>query len=675
MTVLNTNNVDYTEQPMFFGEELGLQRYDKFKYPAFDKINKRMMGYFWLPEEVDLSKDKTDMDKLSDIQRDMFIKNLSYQILLDSVQGRAPVSTLLPIVSLPELEGCIITWDFFECLVEGTEVLTNNGWKDLQDVVIEDKVCQYNIEDGSLSFVNPSKVIKRKHKGKIINYDDGKRFTQSVTPNHRMPVVRRTSNKKYFELAENLDYNSDIKVPVSGNLFGIDSKLTALEALKIATQADGTLSDRYNGEKVRTVPIWFSFSKKRKIDRIIDIFNATNFEWIELSKDGEKRRFKINVPIEFVDSDWKTFEWVDYSKISHRWALEFINEISKWDGCIKPTSIVYSSINKSNVKTVQTIAHLCNKTAKFYKVKDDRKDSYKDIFAVNIMNKPFKDGQSIKRSEIDYDGMVGCLTVETGAFLIRYNGNISVTGNCIHSRSYTHIIQNLYPNPNDVFNNILQVQEIVDRAASVTMYYDKLLEAVRLYSNGGDTNNLSEMLMDALVAVNILEGVRFYVSFACAFALGESQLMEGNAKIIKFIARDEAMHLSLTTHMINLLVEREGYDKLFERNRDKYRHMYHDAANEEKRWAEFLFRDGSILGLSSELLGQYVEYIVNRRANTIGLGKIFDRPLTNNPLPWVDSWLGSKSNQPAPQETEITSYVVSSVKQDVNDEGIGELSL
>jgi ribonucleotide reductase beta subunit family protein with ferritin-like domain len=351
-TVLNTETSNYKDEPLFFGKQLGLQRYDKFKYPALDTLNKKMMEYFWKPEEISLIKDRNDWDNLSEVQKKIFVHNLSYQILLDSVQGRGPVSALLPIISNPELEGCIITWDFFET---------------------------------------------------------------------------------------------------------------------------------------------------------------------------------------------------------------------------------------------------------------------------------------------------------------------------IHSRSYTYIIKNLFPNPSLVFDNILEISEILERAASITKHYDALLAVVHEYNSGVEVNDdMKKTLVRALCAINVLEGIRFYVSFACTFALGELGFMVGNADIIKLIARDEAMHLSLTQHILNILRDKEGYKEIFEELEQEMIAIYLEAGQEEKRWAEFLFKDGSFIGLNSEMLAEYVEWIVNRRASAIHLKKIYKDAPTSNPLPWTDNWLGSKNVQVAPQEKSITSYVVSAINMDTN---------
>ena len=362
-TVFNRNDIDFTKEPMFFGEDQNVQRYDVFKYPQFDKLNQTMLGYFWRPEEVSLQKDRSDYDTFRPEQKHIFTANLKYQTLLDSVQGRGPSLMFLPYVSNPELEGCIVTWDFFET---------------------------------------------------------------------------------------------------------------------------------------------------------------------------------------------------------------------------------------------------------------------------------------------------------------------------IHSRSYTHIIKNVYPDPSEVFDTILDDKEILKRAVSVTKNYDSFGEAAENYfaKGKGDLYDVKKKLYLAMVNVNLLEGLRFYVSFACSFAFGELKKLEGSAKIISFIARDESQHLAMSQRVINNWKDYEK-DKDFlkiikETEKDVYK-MYDEAVQEEKRWATYLFQQGSMIGLSEKLLHQFVEYMANRRMRGIQLTPAYDQK--TNPLPWIDHWLNSKGTQNAPQETEIESYVIGGIKQDVQKDQFKKFKL
>ena len=347
-------NLDQMKQPMFFGDDLQVQQYSDMKYPIFDKLNQQQLGYFWRPEEISLQKDRNDYQDLSDQQKFIFTSNLKYQTMLDSVQGRGPCLAFLPFVTNPELEGCIVTWDFMET---------------------------------------------------------------------------------------------------------------------------------------------------------------------------------------------------------------------------------------------------------------------------------------------------------------------------IHSRSYTHIIKNLYANPNEVFDTILKDDRIEKRAESVTKTYDDLINLGykwHLNKDKVDLQELKKKMYLAMVSVNILEGLRFYVSFACSFAFGELKKLEGSAKIISFIARDESQHLAMSQRIINNWRDYENdkdFTKIIKESEKEVYKMYDQAVNDEKRWATYLFSKGSMIGLSEKLLHQFVEYMANRRMKTIGLAPAYDQK--TNPLPWVEHWLNSRSAQNAPQETEIESYVVGGIKQDV----------
>ena len=260
----------------------------------------------------------------------------------------------------------------------------------------------------------------------------------------------------------------------------------------------------------------------------------------------------------------------------------------------------------------------------------------------------------------------------------------------IHSRSYTHIIRNVYANPTKVFDEMLDIPQILDCADDITKYYDDLIEKSMYYQllgEGTHTVNGKKIVVDkydlkkkvwlALNSVNILEGVRFYVSFACSWAFAELKKMEGNAKIIKLIARDENVHLGSTQYMITKVLPKEDPDfvKIAEECKDEVTKMFTDAVEQEKEWAEFLFKDGSMIGLSVPLLNKYVEYIANKRMRMIGLNPIYDVSSANNPLPWTRHWLNSRGLQNAPQETEIESYVIGGIKQDVNDDTFSDFKL
>ena len=366
MTVFNTEQINSKKQPMFFGKPLGIQRYDSYKYPVFEKLTTQQLGYFWRPEEVSLQKDRGDYQTLRPEQKHIYTSNLKYQIMLDSVQGRGPGMAFLPYCSLPELEACMEVWGFMEM---------------------------------------------------------------------------------------------------------------------------------------------------------------------------------------------------------------------------------------------------------------------------------------------------------------------------IHSRSYTYIIKNVYSDPSEVFDTIIKDERILERAKSVTESYDDFIQSAQNYGTSNDwlfnlegvttaketLNDVKRKLYRAVANVNILEGIRFYVSFACSFAFGELKLMEGSAKIISLIARDENQHLAITQNILNKWKEGDDLEmkKIAKEEEEWTYKMFDRAVNEEKKWADYLFKDGSMIGLNDKLLQQYVEWIANRRLKAIGLKPQYDISANNNPLPWTQHWISSKGLQVSPQETEVESYIVGGIKQDV----------
>lgn len=275
----------------------------------------------------------------------------------------------------------------------------------------------------------------------------------------------------------------------------------------------------------------------------------------------------------------------------------------------------------------------------------------------------------------------------------------------IHSRSYTHIIRNIYSDPSKIFDEILEIDEIVNCANDISKYYDDLIRAVSWYNllgegthlvvsgkevdikkvNGNFSSlaqevnvnlyDLKKKLYMALMSVNVLEGVRFYVSFACSWAFAEVKKMEGNAKIIKFIARDENVHLASTQQLIKLLPkEDKDFAKIANETEKESIDMFVNAVNQERRWAEYLFKDGSMIGLNAQLLSDYIEWIANKRMQAIGINSPFKVPAAN-PLPWTQKWISGAEVQVAPQETEISSYIIGGTKQDVEENTFSGLSL
>ena len=257
----------------------------------------------------------------------------------------------------------------------------------------------------------------------------------------------------------------------------------------------------------------------------------------------------------------------------------------------------------------------------------------------------------------------------------------------IHSRSYTHIIRNVYSDPSTVFDGLRDIKEIVDCAKDISHYYDNLIESVQYYNllgvgkhkvNGKqvvvDRYELKRKLWLCLNSVNALEGIRFYVSFACSWAFAELKKMEGNAKIIKLIARDENVHLGSTQTLLKILPQDDkDFVKIREETKEECEKMFLNAAKQERDWAEYLFKDGSMIGLNTELLCQYIDWLTCKRMTAVGLS--CGIKTGSNPLPWTQKWIAGGEVQVAPQETEISSYVIGGTKQDVDSDTFNGFTL
>lgn len=259
----------------------------------------------------------------------------------------------------------------------------------------------------------------------------------------------------------------------------------------------------------------------------------------------------------------------------------------------------------------------------------------------------------------------------------------------IHSRSYTHILRNLFSDPSAIFDDIVVNEHIKTRATDISQYYDDLIFYTQLWQTLGEglhtvkgksynvtTREIKKKLYLCINSVNALEAIRFYVSFACTFAFAERKLMEGNAKIIRLIARDENVHLTSTQHILNLWAKGKDDPEMAEiaaECHDEAKEIFLKAVEQEKEWAEYLFESGSMIGLNKDILCQYVEFIANHRMAAIGMGQPFD--VKSNPLPWMNTYLNSDNVQVAPQESEISSYLVGQIDAEVNSNEFEDIEL
>ena len=304
----------------------------------------------------------------------------------------------------------------------------------------------------------------------------------------------------------------------------------------------------------------------------------------------------------------------------------------------------------------------------------------KHIFTSNLKRQILLDSVQGRSPSLGFLPLISIPELEAWTTLWSFNETV-------HSRSYTHIIRNIYANPSVVFDEMMDIQEIIDCGADVSKYYDNLIEYSNYYQllgYGTHTVNgkkveiteyeLKKRIYLAMLSVNVLEGIRFYVSFACSWAFAELKSMEGNAKIIKLICRDENLHLGFTQTVLKMMSKDDPmFAQIKEDTKEEATAMYLDAVQQEKDWAKYLFKDGSIIGLNEELLSQYVEFIANKRMKAVGLESPFKTG--SDPLPWTGKWISGSEVQVAPQQTQITSYVIGGVKQDITEDTLKGFSL
>lgn len=309
-------------------------------------------------------------------------------------------------------------------------------------------------------------------------------------------------------------------------------------------------------------------------------------------------------------------------------------------------------------------------------------DSEKHIFISNLKYQTLLDSMAARSVNAVLLPIVSLPELETWVETWAFSETI-------HSRSYTHILRNLFSNPSEVFDDIVVNPAILNRASSIAKYFDDVILLTQLFHSQGEGSYtvdgktievsrriIKEHLYLAICSVNALEAIRFYVSFACSFAFAERELLEGNAKIIKLIARDEALHLTGTQTILNLWANGQDdpeMETISREMKEQGRQVFLDVVEQEKEWADYLFKDGSMIGLNAEILKQYIEYISNQRMAAIGLDAPFS--IKTNPLPWINAYLSSDNVQVAPQETEISSYLVGQVDSSVSSDDFDDFDL
>lgn len=611
-----------TRPQMFFGDGHYVQEFLELDYPWALKSADRQNSQDWAFDEFNLKLDAQQLSSANNAVRHIFTTNLQSQIFADSIQGRGP-SWLIPYITDPSLEYAFTQWARFECVTGEHEVLTAKGWLRIDQLEEDTAVAQMDVNTNEVSFVVPSRIVKTKT-DKLIKFE-GENISQYVTPNHRIPIINRNYRAEFISPYD-VDTTTDQQFLITSGFSseGINLGLTELELLLLiktlhpSLVIDESRTDEFN-------------------DLLVNCGIKFNTTW----KEGQILNY-IMFNTEILDSvDTSSFSgWIDISTKSQTWCIDFIEHIVRWN----PTL----NMSRVNADIVQALAHICGSSIIFKYNEDET------VTLIIDENITAYSASTLTKIEEDVENLdVYCLTVPTGAFMLRHNDKVSVTGNCLHSRSYTHILTSMYPNPKIVLDMIEQKPEILARFSIAVEQYNIFFE-----------NPTKRNLVLLIAAINILEGLSFYSSFICNFSFAKQGMFESVSKYLQLIARDEALHLGITQQIIKAWSSgKDGpeWKALWEECKPEVRNMYVRGIEQEFEFSKYLFKYGTpIVGLNEEILNQCNIYYGNKRMRTIGL-KPYNN-LNKDPLPWVQSkYLSSSAVQDAPQEVSLNTYLKDSV--------------
>ena len=693
--ILNTEKTDYGVASLFMGEPLGLMDSLNIHYPQLYKLYKEMKSKDWDELEFKLGSStlSTEFKTCSKDSYDIMIRTLAWQWEADTTAARSIVAAIAPFVTNSEL---FYGWQRIadnECLVEGTEVLTPNGWVDLSHVVPGILVAQYNPEAEQISFVHPIGYIEKDYEGPVFQFKNNQgHFNQIVTPNHRMLKKKLRSGELNVELAKDIDYTkgsaSDLNSGIcSGYIDSTFNTLTAFERILIAIQADGHISQRYTGELCGTVPVWFAFSKQRKIDRLISLCSDAGIELIELTPEKEdkgnrkaQRRFKINFPLSHA-CYLKNFNWVSLLDKGIVWCESFLEEIVEWDGHFTKNTGILHTTSRQAVEVTQAVAALCGMKTHLNMIADDRSETFSNCWRLSWKKQTFVSGQTIEKTELQYTGKVRCLTVPSGFFVIRYKDSVSITGNCVHALTYSEIVKNSFDNPNEVLADILKVKESFARLELVAEVFDNVIRIgaeLTLKQRKKDQEAYDAIFM-FVVTMYCLEAIQFMISFAITFAMGKSKQFVAAAIAIQKIAIDEFfVHKRWDREVLDIELSNEYGLMAFNRNRAKILTLINSVVESEMRWNAYTFSEGREQpGLTEDILNRGVLFYAKEVYEFFGFRPEeipFALP-TKNPLSYMDDWLEIDKMQISPMEQKSGNYVLGMIERDIADGQIIDIDL
>ena len=529
---------------------VSIQRFDNPKYRQFLKLYEAQLQSFWMPDEIDMKTDRTNMPELTEAEEHVVMSNIKRQILLDSIMGRAPISVFGPAISDPTLEACVQAWTNMECLHPNTEVLTPYGWISISQITTNDLVCQFDPNKGTFSFVKPS-AVTFKETSRAIMFFNGV-FEQLVTPNHRMCVVKDDYYGTFIEAHNFISGDTGVLGFINAGRLEGNKRVAAPSDCDLYTVMLSELPGRYI-EEDDTYEVTILRSNEKHNAKFLDVMNkmGLSFDVYEENQHSVLIKYRINDASLCIGSSniknglSSLLLETPFDVLDSHYCKFVLDEMLFWGGEVQTLNgtdyYSYTSDDKNKIDFLQTIASLAGaKTRTTNKYSSSKNKTILYIYD----GMPYEELSSMNIAEIELDDptVFYCLTVPTSAFLIRYNNKISVTGNCLHSYSYTHIIQQSFVNPTKTLDEVMSIEQIVKCKDSVVKYYDKCIESVDKYYRGEIPRiDAVRDVWLALNTANALESVRFQLSFACSFIFGQRGKLPGLARIVKLIQRDECV--------------------------------------------------------------------------------------------------------------------------------------
>jgi len=570
---------------------------------------------FWTPEHFTYDRDINDfIVKLNDVEKDVVKKAM---LSIGVIENKVKTFWARIDMRMPKTEIAIVGHTFAgnECHIEGTEVLTPEGWKDFKDVKNGDLVYQYNINNSLITSTSISNIIKKPFNGEMIRYNN-QRMDAIVTPNHRIIYKTEQGNIKEV-LAKDFNFNSNILFPKSGVLSneGINS-LSDLDRLRIAIQADGTrlyYINRQGEKKFRGIDDGYTYSltfkKKVKKDRLRSLLNNLSISYIEENpKRVDYTTFKIRLKDSF---DLKTFDWVDLKDKSPIWCKEFINEVLLWDGYIKENKKLYISTNKGCIDKTQVIAILAGYRTHVSVSEDNRKNTYKTRYTLSFKDKPFFESSTLKQKKFQYEGIVYCGSVETGILITRYNNKVFISGNCIHQLTYEKLLSSL--GLEKEFENVVNIPCMQGRSE----YLGKYLQGVYSKSNKEFTKSL-------ILFTLLVENTSLFSQFLIVSAFKKHKnVMSNFNSVISATAREENLHAKFGEELINI-IRNENPDWFDTDMENKIRRNVRKALEAEIGVLNWIFEKGELEFLSKKNIIEYLKSRFNKSLNQIGYKNEFE---------------------------------------------------